>query len=814
MLQDLLIAARTLLKRPGYALAVIATLALGIGASTMMFSLLDAALLRPLPFHQPDRLVMLTGVAGPQRSPRGASMPEAADWRSMNRTLTDLTVYNSFSLNLTLGSEADRVPAEMVSASYFSILGVSAARGRTFLASEDAVPGQEAVAVVSTRFWRDRLASDPSVLSRTIVLNERPTQIVGVMPEGFNGLSFTADVWIPSMLVTLTSTSPTVATSRGNRWLQAVGRLKDGETLTRAQDDLTRVAAVLEKQYPDTNRERGVDVAELAPSLLGDTSLQVRSLFFAVLLVLAVACANVAALQLVRTNARRREIAVRVALGARRWHVIRQLLCESLLLAVAAGIVGSLVAAWSITAVLAWLPDDVLPTHVHPSVDPRSLVFTLGVSMVVTLVVGLVPALAASRDTLADVMKQGGRTVDAGLGAIRRLSTQQLLVATEIAAAMVLLTMAGLVMRSLERQAAVPLGLTPEGVTIARVTLPPSRYQLDQRRSFVERLDAELRRLPNVRQVGIGSDTPMVGNTSASSMVPDVVTGTDGAIRYYRHFITPEVFETLGISIVAGRAFTSQDRPGGPRVAIINDAAARRIWGSVDVLGRRIRLGTAPDATSAEIVGVASTARFRDLTTDLYAQRVEPDIYFPYAQAPSGDVDVMVRTADGSPLPAASFQHAVAQIDAGLPVFGVRLLPELVRQRTSGQRFVSTLLGIFSAATLLLAAIGLYGLMAYVVGLSRREIAIRLALGADRTRVAALIVRNGMIVVLGGLVVGVLGAFGAGRAIETQLFATNAADPVTFISVATLLLTVTFIASLLPTIRAVGVNPHAALRAD
>jgi predicted permease len=814
MLQDLFVAARMLFKRPGYALAVILTLGLGIGASTMMFSLVDAALLRPLPFREPDRLVMLTGVAGPQRASRGASMPEAADWRSMNHTLQDVSLYNSLSLNLKLGSEADRVPTELVSAGYFSLLGVSAARGRTFLASEDSVPGQDAVAVVSTRFWRDRLASDPAVIGRTIVLNDRPTEIVGVMPEGFRGLSFTADIWIPSMLVTLTTTSSTIASSRGNRWLLAVGRLKDGETVARAQDDLTRVAGVLEKEYPETNRERGVDVIDLSRSLLGDTSMRVRSLFAAVLLVLAVACANVAALQLVRTNARRRELAVRRALGARRWHVVRQLLCESFLLAVAAGVLGALAAAWGTTAALAWLPDGALPTYVRPSLDSRSILFTAGICTFVALFVALVPAFAARRETLADVMKQGGRAIDSGLGAIRRVSTQQLLVATEIAAAMVLLTMAGLVMRSLERQASVPLGMTPDGVTVARVTLPPSRYPVQQRLTFVERLDAELRRIPNVRLVGLSSEVPMTGNTSASSMVPDFVSGTEGAIRYYRHQVTPETLQTLGIPLLAGRGFTWQDRADAPRVALINDSAARRIWGTIDVVGRQFRVSTAPNGNVAQIVGVVGTARFRDLTTDLNARGVEPDIYFAYAQAPTLDVDIAVRTADGSPLAAAAVQRAVAQVDAGLPVFEVQPLSDIVRQQTSAQRFVSTLLGIFSVATLLLAAIGLYGLMAYVVGLSRREIAIRLALGADRKRVAALIVRNGMVVVSGGLLVGAVGALGAGRAIEAQLFATSAADPTTFIAVATLLLAVTFVASLLPTIRAVAADPQAALRAD
>jgi hypothetical protein len=305
----------------------------------------------------------------------------------------------------------------------------------------------------------------------------------------------------------------------------------------------------------------------------------------------------------------------------------------------------------------------------------------------------------------------------------------------------------------------------------------------------------------------------MTNSTSASTMLPDQATSADGTLRFYRHQVTPEIFQTLGIPLLVGRGFSTQDSGTAPRVAIINDVAAQRIWGTVNVTGRHFRVGGV-DGTPVEIVGVVGTARFRDLTTDLGARGVEPDIYFPFAQSTSGALEIAVRTADGSAVPSASLQRAVAQLDAGLPVFGVQLLEDVIRRQTSAERFVSVLLTIFSAATLLLAAVGLYGLMAYVVGLSRREIAIRLALGANRFGVGALIVRNGMIVVLMGLAVGVVGAIGAGRAIQTQLFATSAADPVTLAAVGSLLLAVTFVASLLPTMRAVSLNPQAALRAD
>jgi putative ABC transport system permease protein len=813
MIQDLTVALRTLIKKPGYAFSVILTLALGIGASATMFSLVDAALLRPLPFQHPDRLVMLTGVAGPQRSPRGGSFPEIADWRALNTTLVDVALYDEMSLNLRIGSEAVRVEAEMVSASYFPLLGVSAALGRTFLPDEDTTPDRHLVAVVSGRFWHERLGSNPSVLQHTLLLNDRSFQIVGVMPDGFAGISFDTDVWVPSMMVSLTGAT-TLVKSRGSRWLGAVGRLKDTVNLARAQQDLTRVAALLEQQYPDFNRQRGVDVDELRQALLGGVETQVVSLFAAVLLFLGVACANAAGLQLVRATARRREFAVRLALGARRWHVLRQLLMESFLLSLAAGTLGALGAAWSTSAAVALMPVGALPPHVQPFVDPRTLAFTLGVSLIVGVLVAVLPAFAASRSNLADVIKQGGRAIDVGLGAIRRPSAQQLLVVSEIAVAMVLLTVAGLVLRSLEQQTRVNLGFEPNGATVARVTLPTSRYGVDQRIEFVERLESRLRSIPGVASVAIGSDLPLAGSVSASNnLLPDnAAAQPDAALRYFRHFVTPGFFTALGIPLVSGRTFTWQDRGGAPLVAIVSEAAADRIWGRGNGLGRRFRLGA--NGPSVEVIGVAATARFRDLSTDLSAAGAEPDVYFPYGQRTDPDLQIVVRSTAGTPVGVASLQQAVAELDRGLPVYQAQRFEEVVRQQTSTARFVSALLTIFSAGALLLAAIGLYGLIAYVVALSRREIAIRLALGAGRARVAALIVRNGMVLVVAGVVAGAAGAFAAGRAIQAQLFRTDSGDPVIYAIVAALLLVVTFVASLVPTRLAVRVDPQAALRAD
>jgi predicted permease len=813
MLHDVLVAIRTVFARPGYAIAVIATLALGIGASTMMFSLVDAALLRPLPFNRPGDLVLLTGVFGPERRPRGGSFPEIADWRAMNRTLQDVALYDQTSLNLRMGDEVVRVETEMVSPSYFPLLGVTAARGRTFLPAEDSVPNTHAVAVVSDRFWRDRLGSDPAVLERTVLLNDRPMQIVGVMPERFAGISFGTDVWIPTMMVTL-SNSPAIVSDRGSRQYLGLGRLKDDASLAAARADLTRVAAILEQQYPETNRQRGVDVDVLQSALLGNAASQVRALFAAVLLFLAVACANAAGLQLVRASARRRELAIRLALGARRWHVLRQLLVESSLLSIAAGSLGAIGASWAVSLAIALTPDGALPRYVVPAVDPRTLTFTFLVSLLVGTSVALLTARSVSRTNVADVLKQGGRTLDSSIGAIRRPSTQQLLVATEIAAAMILLTLAGLVVRSLDRQTRVQLGFEPNAVTVARMTLPTSRYAPEQRAIFVERLSRTLEAIPGVRSFTIASDVPLTGAASASMMLPDVATTADSALRYFRHVVTPGFFATFRIPIVAGRAFTPQDRRGAPQVAIINDAAAMRIWGTTNAVGRRIRLGRSSEGPAFEIVGIAATVRYRDLTTDLSAAGAEPDVYFPFGQATSSDLELALQTSDGLPVSISSLQHAVSEVDPSLPVYFVRPLVDLVHQQTSTARFVSTLLAVFSGGALILAAIGLYSLIAYVVSLSRGEIAIRLALGADRGRITSLILRNGMAIVLAGLAVGVAGALIAGRIIRTQLFQTSGTDPATLTAVASLLIIVTVVASLVPTRLALRVDPQRALRGD
>jgi putative ABC transport system permease protein len=810
MRHDLAIAFRTLAKKPGYACSVILTLTLGIGASSMMFSLLDAAILRSLPFAEPERLVMLQGVFGRDRDVRGASLPEVLDWRSMNRTLTDVSVFTGASLNLRLGSEAVRVASEAVSAGYFNLLGAKPALGRTFLQEEDLTPDARPVAVISHRLWKERLGSRADVLSTPIYLNDRQFSIVGVMPERFAGLSFDTELWVPSMMLTLTM-SPGGVLNRGNRWLFAVARPKEGVTIAQAQADLDRVAAILEREYPDTNKERGVQIVEAKEAMLGPTGTLVAALFGAVLLFLLIACANVAGLQLARTMAKRRELAVRLALGAGRWRVLRHLLAESMVLAAIAGVAGALLAAWGVSAADVLMPERALPLYVQPAIDLRSLAFTLIASFLSGALVAILPAIFYTRDDLAEAMKSGGRAVGVGLGTIRRPSIQQLVVIGEMALAMTLLAGAGLLARSLAEQMRVPVGFDPGGVTAGRVSLPSARYPAQLRATFVDRLNEALNGLPDIRSASIGSDLPLRQNSNASRFAPD--TDPRNTIRYYRHRVTPEYFRTLGIPILSGRSFVPQDRAGAPLVAIINEAAARRLWGSAQqAVGRTILFGGA--TVSTEIVGVVANARFRNLTTDLTTPTAEPDIFVPQAQSSDWDLDIAVKTASGAPVSVSTLQRAVSALDAGLPVYDVRLLDDAVAQQTATMRFASGLLAVFSAGALLLAALGVYGLVSYIVSLSGREVALRLALGADRRRVMVHILANGAVLVLAGVAIGVGGAAAAGRTVQAQLFRTGPMDPLTIGSVALVLTAVALIAMLLPARRAARIDPSVALRAE
>jgi predicted permease len=480
-------------------------------------------------------------------------------------------------------------------------------------------------------------------------------------------------------------------------------------------------------------------------------------------------------------------------------------------LAVIGGTAGALLATWGVVAARSWIPEGLLPRYVDVSVDVRALAFAMALSITVGVVCGLVPALVGSRLQLTESLKEGARTAVTGLGRIRRPGPQQLLVVAEVALALVLLAGAGLMLRSLERQLAVSPGFRPDGLLAARVTLPP-RYTPEQRAAFAEQLAQRLDAMPSVAQAAVSSDLPLRGNTSAGRLLVDG--GDAEGIRFYRHIVQPTFFTTLGVPIVAGRNFTGDDRRDAPAVVVVNQAMANRVWGGANAaIGRRVRLG-GPQGPGATVVGVAGDARFRDLSTNLEAPGSEPDVYFPFGQRTDRDLDVAVRSRTSAILPVAAVREAVAAIDPLLSVYAARPLSEALHRQSATARFGSLVLGAFSVVAVLLAAIGIYGVVAFVVSLSRREIAIRIALGATGQSVSALIVRNGLALVAAGLVLGLLAAAAGTRFLSSQLFGVSPTDPLTFASVAALLALVAAVATYLPAHEAAGMEPQTVLKGD
>jgi predicted permease len=807
-LLDARLALRSLQSRPGFSLVVITTLALGIGTTTAMFSLLDAALIRALPFEQPEQLMVLWGVRGPERSIRGASIPEVADWRSMNRTLTDVSVWDPISLNLRSEAGPSRIQAERVNAGYFPLLGVGPALGRTFSAEEDKIPDAHPVVVLSHGFWKGRFGGDRGLLGRRITLNERPFTVIGVMPEGFAGLSFQADLWIPVAMISVDN-SASLFTSRNSRWLGAIGRLKPGVSRADAQRDLESVGARLAEQYPESNRERSIALFSLKENSLGSTATLFTALFKAVLLVLLIAAVNVMSLQLVRANAREREIALRLALGGGGWPLARQLLTEGLVLAGLGGGAGILVAHWSIRLLAPLAPPGVLPPYAHLGVDGRVLLFSLGITVLCGVACGLTPLLRSGRSDLGGALREGARAFSSGLGRLRRPGLQQAFVVAEVALALMLLAGAGLMLRSLRERLSVPPGFEPAGVLAARISLPRAGYESAARGPFAEQLAARLAALPEVAAASVSTDLPLRGNSNAATIVVDL----PGAepIRHFRHGVSPGFFATLGIPIVAGRGFSPDDRAETPRVAVVSLTMARRYWGGIAALGHHFRLGDAsgPEVT---IVGIAGTVRFRDLTSDLEAATSDPDVYYPILQRPDSDLEIAVRLRAAGSLSLARVQREVAALDASLPLFTAEPLQAALSRQNAAPRFGSLLLAVFSVLALGLAAIGIYGVIAFVVGLSSREIAIRLALGADQGKVKRVVIRNGMTLVVVGVLLGVLGERAGGRILESQLFGISASDPATLAAVTLTVLLVALFASWLPARRAAAIEPQAVLK--
>lgn len=799
-LQDLRYAARTLVKNPGFAIAAALTLALGVGANTAIFSVVNGVLLRPLPFAEPDRLMIVWETDPHNQSFReGASVPDFFDWKHQSRRFEQLAASTGAERNLTgPGKEPERLEIAAVSYDLFSLLKVEPSVGRAFRPEEDE-PGGARVAILSHGMWQSRYGGAPEALGQIITLDGRDHEIVGVMPKHFD---FPADapLWVP-----LASATETFREVRGVHNLTVLGRLKRDATREAAQAEMAAIAARLERQFPEDNRGRGAAVESLHEAVVGRVRPALLVLLGAVGLVLLIACANVASLMLARASSRSREIAIRTSLGASRIRLVRQLLTESVLLALIGGAVGLAAAFWGLDALLALSPAN-LPRSDSIGIDLAVLGFTFGLSVMVGVVSGLVPAIQSSSAALSKTLNAS--SLRAGV----RGGTRGFLVVAEVAMAVVLAVGAGLLIKSFSHLRRVDPGFRAENLLTLRITLPESKYPVPPRSeypkwpeavSFYERLLERASAVPGVVSAAVALNHPLAsGWTSQIEIVgrPEPL-GPRDEVRMRP--VSPGYFQTIGVPVLKGRAPGERDRQGMPSVLAVNEAMARRYFPGENAIGHSVRFWGKP----REIVGIVRDVRFRGLGRD-----VDPAIYPALSQMPMSEFSLVVRTRVPplSVLPA--LRTAVRSIDPDLAFFDVATLEQLLSDSVGAPRFHMVLLTAFGALALLLAAVGIYGLLSYSVAQRTREIGIRSALGARRADLLRLVVGEGLARSVLGLLLGLTGAFILTRFLAGLLFQVGTRDPYIFASVAATLLGVAFLASYLPARRAAKVDPMVALR--
>jgi predicted permease len=815
--QDLRYGARMLSKHPGFTLIATLTLALGIGANTAIFSVINGVLLRPLAFHDTDRLFMLwadnpawqVGIHELPATP--ADLPE---WRANATSFEQLAAFQSNPGDLSDGGEPERVGWVLVSVNLLPMLGVQPLMGRHFSAEEEQ-PGRDGVVMISYALWQRRFGGDPEILGKKITVNGVPRPVIGIMPEGFHfpranempqgyHMPERTDLWAPL------AREPGYWQARDQRPpVPIVGRLKPGITQAQAQAEMNAIAARQTRDYPQTHDGWRVWLTPLFNQVIGQTRTPLLVLLGAVGFLLLIACANIASLLLARAATRHREMAVRAAIGAGRARIIRQLLTESLLLAALGGSLGLLLGYWGLDALLSFVPPTVPRVH-DISLDTHVLLFTALISILTGVLFGLVPAWQASKVNLAEALKNAGRTNSASRGGGNR--SHSLLVTAEVALAAVLLIGAILMLQSFQRLLAVDPGFRPEGIATFEISLTWARYPEDsQRAQLFEKVRERLSRLPGVRAVGAISNLPLSGNENMGYLV---IEGTEPAPRgkepmAENRVITPGYLTAMGMSLMRGRDFEATDGSDKPPVAIINETLARQFFPAVGAVGKRIKW--LYEDNWRTIVGVV-----RDVRSYAMEMQARPQLYVPYAQNHQQYEMTMAMRADATVLPSlrGAIQQELKRIDALLPVANFRTMPELVAKAVARPRFSTLLLGLFAAAALMLTVIGLYGVVSYGVNQRTREIGIRMALGAQRQDVLALVIGQGMRPAFVGVGIGMLGAFGLTRLLANQLYEVKAMDPATFGMVALGLLFVLLVACYIPARRAAKIDPIVAIHSE
>ena len=796
LVQDLRYAVRMLLKNPGFAVVAIIALALGIGANTAIFSVVNTVLLRSLPYDDPAGLITIKENKLPQFPEFSISPGNFISWRNQNTSFEQLSAINFAAYNLAAGDgEPERLRAARVSAGLFEMLGVTPVQGRAFTNEEDQ-PGHDNVVLISSSLWKRRFGNDPNVVGQSVTLSASSYTIIGIMPAAFQFPDRDTDLWTPIAF------SAGQAEQHGGHFLRAVGRLKHNVTVQQADTELKAIAAQLAEQYPNSNAGWSTNVFPLQEYEVRDIKSGLIFLLGAVALVLLIACANVANLLLARSSARQKEMAIRSALGASRWRVVRQLLTESILLALVGGAVGVLLAFWGMGSLLALAPED-LPRVKDVALDARVLGFAFLLTLLTGIIFGLVPALQASIPNLNETLKEGGRGTTGGHHRVRGS-----LVIGEVALALILLVCSGLLIRSFIRLQQVNPGFNPNNAIAVNIGLPGKKYpNEDQYLAFFARLIETTSALPGVVAAGVTQSLPIQSDYVLGFNIqgrPPDPPGEDKSTNYYA--VTPDYFKAMGIRLVRGRLFTEQDRKDAPRVAVINETMARTYFADEDPIGKAINVTNGPE-TFREIVGVVADVKQYGL-----AQPTTFQTYEPYLQHPFSSVTFVVRT-EGSPTPlVGAIRSQVLGLDKEQPVSRIRTLDQIIAGSVEQQQFLMLLLGVLAAIALILAAVGLYGVMSYAVNQRTHEIGIRMALGANTGSVLRLIVGQGMMLALIGVAIGLAGAFAATRLMSKLVFSISTTDPLTFVGISGLLAGVALVACLAPAHRATQVDPMDALR--
>jgi putative ABC transport system permease protein len=799
LLQDLKFALRTLAKSPGFTLVAILTLALGIGANTAIFSVVNAVLLRPLPFKNASQLVVLRETYKNVGNV-SVSYPDFLDWREQSDSFAAMSVINNVNFNLSGVAQPESIDGYAVSPNFLALLGVRPVLGRDLLPSEEK-PGTTPVILLSYQLWQSHLGGDPGVIGRSITLDGRSFSIVGILPRTFRFLD-TTDVIVP---IGVFAAEFTDRAQRGD--MDVVGRLSPGVALSQAAVEMETITARLAAQYPQSNHGFGAHLESLRDAFSGDTRLAVLVLFGAVVFVLLIACVNVANLFLVRGAARAREIALRLAFGASRGRVIRQMLTESLALAVCGGVLGIILGAWGISGLGYLLHANSLQT-MGVRMDRGVFLFAAATIVLVSFAFGLVPAVQATRPDLHETLKEGGRSATSTRGQHRLRGA---LAIAETALALVLLVGAGLMLKSLYHLIQVSPGFQPARVLYMEMDLRSDQYSKDPAiLNFWQQVLDRVRVIPGVQSAALGTVVPLTGNHRRSDItIEGLPIPAPGEFPHPdRHTISSGYIATMGIPLLRGRNFSDADNEIAPDVALVNSTLARRFFTDGDPIGKRFLWGQpGKDEKWITIVGVVADTRLYGLDNPA---RLE--VYSPYRQRPSADMSLVVRSAVDSASLTSSIRAAVAAIDKDQPIFDIHTMQQLADDSISTRRLTLVLLGIFSALALILAAIGIYGVMAYSVVQRTQEIGIRMALGAQRQDVLRLVLGQGARIAFLGVAIGLAAAAALARLLSTLLFSVSASDPATFAAVAVLLIAVALLACYIPARRALRVDPIIALR--